>query len=338
MPQPTRMGQSVQSLLRDSHGREITYLRLAITDRCNMRCIYCMPESGIQPLSDNDILSHQELLRITAIFAQLGITKVRITGGEPFVRKDAIRLLQDLRDLPYPLKLCITTNGTVANKYFSELESLKLDGINLSLDTLRSDRFYRITHRNNFNQTERFLKRAFQSAVSLKINSVVQSGINEDEVVSIAELARTHPVEVRFIEQMPFRGSENKVRRFYTAKMIENLLISHFPLLKAQAPKNSTVQLFYVKGFMGRLGIIAGNSRLFCSSCNRIRVTAQGNIKTCLYGKPTLNLKFLIQNGYTDEQIKSDIIKIVNNRYKDGFSAEQEADQKFYDSMAVIGG
>ena len=180
MPQPTRMGQSVQPLLRDSHGREITYLRLAITDRCNMRCIYCMPESGIQPLSDNDILSHQELLRITAIFAQLGITKVRITGGEPFVRKDAIRLLQDLRDLPYPLKLCITTNGTVANKYFSELESLKLDGINLSLDTLRSDRFFRITHRNNFNQTERFLKRAFQSAVSLKINSVVQSGINED--------------------------------------------------------------------------------------------------------------------------------------------------------------
>jgi cyclic pyranopterin phosphate synthase len=297
-----------------------------------------MPEKGIPKISQDEILSHQELLRIVTIFAQLGITKVRITGGEPFARKDAVQILQDIRLVPYPLKLYITTNGILANNYFSEIESLNPDGINLSLDTLRSDRFFRITRKQGFNQTEIFLKRILQTAIPLKINFVVQPGINEDEVIAIAELAKDYPIEVRLIEKMPFGRSKDKISDYYTNEMIENLLFSHFRLVEAPSPENATARLFDVKGFKGKLGIIAGYSRLFCSSCNRIRITAAGNIKTCLYAKPSINLKLLLQSGYTDEQIKTKLINTVNNRHKDGFIAEQEANQKVYDSMAAIGG
>ena len=326
-------------ILSDFFGRKITYLRLAITDRCNLRCNYCMPAEGIQLIPRPDILSFDELKRIVAIFAQLGITKIRITGGEPFARKDVIHFLQKIRRLPYPLKLFITTNGVLAAQYFSEIISINPDGINLSLDTLLSDRFYRITRRNSFDQLERFLIDILNSEIPLKINTVVQPGINENEIISIAKLAKDHPVEVRFIEQMPFNGVPANNEKFYSGKKIENHLRTNFLLTKkAESSENSTSQVFHIKGFQGVIGIISGYSRTFCSSCNRIRVTTQGDVKTCLYAQPALNLKLLLRTGCTDEQIKMELIKAVFERHEDGIVAEQQKDQKFYNSMSVIGG
>jgi molybdenum cofactor biosynthesis protein A len=328
-----------KQVLVDSYGRHITYLRLAITDRCNLRCNYCMPAEGIQLIPRHDILSFDELERIVAIFAQLGITKIRITGGEPFARKDAIQFLKQIRRLPYPLKLFITTNGVLAAPYFSELKSINPDGINLSLDTLLSDRFYKITRRNSFDQLERFLEDILLSKIPLKINTVVQPGINENEIIAISKLAKDHPVEVRFIEQMPFNGASNKNNNFFSGKEIENhLRANYLQMKKVESPDNSTSQIFQIKGFRGVIGIISGYSRTFCSSCNRIRVTPQGNVKTCLYDQSSLNLKLLLRTGNTDEQIKVELIKAVINRYEDGILAEQQNGQKVHNSMSVIGG
>jgi len=241
--------------------------------------------------------------------------------------------------LPYALKLFITTNGVLAAQYFSELKSINPDGINLSLDTLLNERFRHITHRNGFNQLERFLKDILNSKIPLKINTVIQPGVNEDEITSIAGLAKDHPIEVRFIERMPFNGNPDNNSIFYSGKEIEDQLRTHFLLIKKEEfPENSTSQIYQIKGFQGVIGIISGYSRTFCSSCNKIRVSTQGLVKTCLYAKPTLNLKLLLRSSYTDGQIKTAIINVVNARYKDGIVAERQNGQKIYNSMSVIGG
>jgi cyclic pyranopterin phosphate synthase len=273
------------------------------------------------------------------ILAQLGITKIRVTGGEPFARKDAIQFLKRIRRLPYPLKLFITTNGILAAQYFSELKSINPDGINLSLDTLLSDRFYQITRRNSFDQLERFLKDILHSKIPLKINTVIQPGVNENEIISIAKLAEDHPVEVRFIERMPFNGNPNNNDKLFSGKEIENHLRTNFlQMKKVESPDSSASQVFQIKGFRGKIGIISGYSRTFCSACNRIRVSTQGYVKTCLYAQPTLNLKLLLRTGCTDEQIKMELIKAIIERYKDGIDAEKQNGQRIYHSMSTIGG
>ena len=330
---------SSKQILRDSQGRHITYLRLAITDRCNLRCNYCMPAEGIQLYPRQDILSYDELERIVLIFTQLGITKIRITGGEPFARRDAIQFLKKIRRIPYPLKLFITTNGVLAAKFFSELSSVNPEGINLSLDTLKKNRFYQITRRNGFDHLKQFLKDLLKSNIPLKINTVIQSGINEDEIISIARLAEKNPVEVRFIERMPFNGYPGHNETLYSGIGIENQLRDHFKeMKKVKTAAHSTSRLFQINGFRGMIGIIAGYSRTFCSSCNRIRVSTQGHVKTCLYAPPALNLKILLRAGCTDDQIKIQLINAVKNRYKDGIVAEKHNGQKVYNSMSVIGG
>ena len=330
---------SSTQILTDSQGRHITYLRLAITDRCNLRCNYCMPAEGIQLYPRHDILSYDELERIVLIFTQLGITKVRITGGEPFARRDAIQFLKKIRRIPYPLKLFITTNGVLAAKFFSELISVNPEGINLSLDTLKKNRFYQITRRNGFDHLKQFLSDILNSKIPLKINTVIQSGINEDEIISIARLAEEYPVEVRFIERMPFNGHSGNHENLYTGTGIENQLRAHFlEMKKLKSDEHSTSRLFKINGFRGKIGIISGYSRTFCSSCNRIRVSTQGHVKTCLYAPPALNLKLLLRTGCTDEQIKIQLINAVKRRYKDGIVAEKQNGQKIYNSMSVIGG
>jgi len=298
-----------------------------------------MPSEGIQLNPRHDILNFDELEGIVVIFAQLGVTKVRITGGEPFARRDAIRFLIKIRHLPYPLKLFLTTNGVLAAQYISELKSINPDGINLSLDTLRSDRFFQITRRQSFDQVEKFLKGILRSKIPLKINTVIQPGINENEIISIARLAENHPVEVRFIERMPFNGDPDNNDKWYSGKEIEDHLRRYFVRMKKLKPsENSTSDVFQIEGFRGVVGIISGYARTFCSTCNRIRVSTQGDVKTCLYAQPALNLKLLLRSGWDNEHIKTALIKAVNARHENGIVAEQQNGRNIYHSMSAIGG
>lgn len=323
--------------LIDNYGRRIDYLRIAVTDRCNLRCSYCMPEEGIPFINHESILTFEENLRLIEIFTSLGISKVRITGGEPFVRKGMINFLKDISKIELNPSIHITTNGVLTYKYIQELKNLEIAGINLSLDTLDKNKFFNITRRNEFDSVQKTISEALEHKVYLKINCVVQNGINEDEIIPIAEMARDKNIEIRFIEEMPFNGYK-KVDAPFTSGMIFNKLLISFPGLIEKDQNTSTAKVFTVPGFAGTIGIIGGYSRSFCSSCNRIRITPTGMLKTCLYDNGVLDLRLLLRSGADDNQIKDEIIGRVNNRFKDGFESE-----KFYNrinncSMASIGG
>jgi cyclic pyranopterin phosphate synthase len=324
--------------LYDTFFRLINYLRLSITDRCNLRCNYCMPSGGIDLLPHNFILSYEQALRIIKIFTELGVTKVRITGGEPFSRKSFTDFLHSAREIISHGTLHITTNGVLVSDYIPQLISSKIDSINISLDTLKSERFYHITGYDGLNRVLNSIDLLVRNNIPIKINTVVLKGINDDEICEIAEFARDNPIEVRFIEKMPFNGGIDDKEQYINYDNILNILLNRYPALEKIDNDKSTSVKFKVSGFRGTIGIIPGYSRLFCNSCGRIRVTSTGYLKTCLYDQGRLNLKSLIESGFDDEYIKTQIRSVILNRHRNGVIAEtNRADRKFY-SMSSIGG
>lgn len=324
--------------LTDHFGRTLNYLRIAVTDRCNLRCTYCMPAEGVPFLEHEKIMRFEEILHVVRLLLASGLKKVRITGGEPLVRKGVVSFLKELRRLSPQLKIHLTTNGLLLADHLSELEALHLNGINLSLDTLNPVKFEKITRRDGFTKVWDGLQQVLKSPIPLKLNMVVQRGLNEDEIVPMAELARNHAIEVRFIEQMPFDGLSQRVENPLTGHEILEILQHAFHFLQYEESLNSTAQLFSVPGFKGKLGIIAGYSRTFCSTCNRLRLTSTGLLKTCLYDVGRVNLRDLIRSGADDEEILAAIRQAVANRHRDGFEAEDENLLKNKQSMAQIGG
>jgi cyclic pyranopterin phosphate synthase len=296
-----------------------------------------MPAEGIPLISHQEILSFEEMERLITLFAQMGVTKVRITGGEPFVRKGIVQLLKTVRDIDGINSLHLTTNGVNISQFISELEALPVDGINFSLDTLQTDRFYQITYKNFFTAVYEGLQKLLESKIPLKINTVIQSGVNTNEIVTIAELAQSHPVEVRFIEQMPFNGKGNSNGSSWNIQKILAKLKSKFANMEELPENGSTAIRYKIPGFIGQLGIIPGYSRYFCSSCNRIRVTPAGRLKSCLYDSGVLDLKYLLRSRVSDDTIKEKIIEAVAKRAKNGFESESRNYNKKF-SMAVIGG
>ncbi|NOY58429.1 MAG: GTP 3',8-cyclase MoaA [Calditrichaeota bacterium] len=322
--------------LADRFGRTITYLRLAVTDRCNLRCTYCMPTEGVVSLNHSDILSWEEMECLVRLLAGIGVSKVRLTGGEPFARKGVLPFLLRLSNIPDVKQLHITTNGVETAAHIPQLESMNLTGVNLSLDTLVPDRFARITRRSRFTEVQHTLAALLQSTIPLKINTVVQFGLNDDEIGEIAMLAKSHPIEVRFIEEMPFNGLVGETFAC-TNHWIERRLQSLFPGLQRNESQAGTASLYQVPGFQGQIGVISGAERTFCGSCNRIRITADGQLKTCLYDGGVLDLRKLLRTGATDDDIVSAIRQAVLRRFVDGHAAEQvhPSDKK---SMSQIGG
>ncbi len=322
----------------DPFDRTLNYLRIAVTDRCNLRCTYCMPAEGVPFLEHKQIMRFEEILRVVRLLLASGLKKVRITGGEPLVRKGVISFLQELRQLSPQLKIHLTTNGMLLADHLPDLETLHLNGINLSLDTLNPVKFEKITRRDGFHKVWQGLRQALESQIPLKLNMVVQRGLNEDEIVPMAKLARDHSIEVRFIEQMPFDGLSRRVENPLTGREILEILQQAFHSLQFEDSFNSTAQLFTVPGFKGKLGIIAGYSRTFCASCNRLRLTSTGLLKTCLYDVGRLNLCDLIRAGASDRELLAAIRQAISNRHRDGFEAENENLLKSKLSMAQIGG
>lgn len=327
-------------MLVDNHNRPLSYLRLAVTDRCNLRCFYCMPEEGIKYLPQKELLTFDEILRIVTITARLGISKVRITGGEPFVRMELMDIIRAITKVDGVNELHITTNGILTAPHISELKDLGIKSINLSLDTLDANRFKTITRRDEFQKTWTTLQQLIESGIPVKINAVVMEGKNIDDIIPMIELTKGHNVSVRFIEEMPFNGEGNHyVKLNWTHKKILSYIKAEYPdLVKITDELYSTSDNYKVPGHIGTVGIIAAFTRTFCGSCNRIRVTAQGVLKTCLYDDGVLNLKDLMRSREPDAMIERHLLKAFASRTINGFEAEKNRATQLRESMSTIGG
>ena len=328
-------------MLYDNHGRTINYLRLAVTDRCNLRCFYCMPEEGIKYMPRKALLTFEEMERIVRIMAQEGIQKIRITGGEPFLRKGMMDFIQRLSEIEGIEQINITTNGTLTRDLVPYFNEVGIQSVNLSLDSLDPIRFKDITRRDNFAAVMETFHLLLEHKIPTKINAVVMNGRNIEDIIPMVKLSEKYPVSVRFIEEMPFNGTGKAEDLLWNFAKILDHIKSKFPnIQKLKDPKHSTAFNYQVPGFKGTVGIIAAYSRLFCGSCNRIRLTPQGLLKTCLYDDGVFNIKDLIRAGASDEQVKSTLLEALNHRAKDGFEAEanRKLNLPVSESMATIGG
>lgn len=328
-------------ILFDNHGRPLNYLRLAVTDRCNLRCFYCMPEEGIKYMPKKELLTFEEIERIISLLAGMGITKVRLTGGEPFVRTDLMKLLARIVEMEGINDVHITTNGILTAPHIKELKALGIASVNLSLDTLDVERFNKITRRDEFAKTWNTLQLLLENGIPVKINSVVMEDKNIEDIIPMVELTRNKNISVRFIEEMPFNGEgSHYVKLNWTYKKILEHIKSAYPdIQKISDMDNATASHYQIPGFKGDIGIIAAFSRTFCGSCNRIRITAQGTLKTCLYDNGVLDIKNLIRSGKSDEEIKSELLFAFSHRAKDGIEAESHRSKKsVMESMSTIGG
>jgi molybdenum cofactor biosynthesis protein A len=332
----------LSSLLFDNHGRTINYVRLAVTDRCNLRCYYCMPEEGIEYIPRTALMNYEEMVRMMQIMGVMGIQKVRITGGEPFVRRDLMDFIRTLSEINGINEIAITTNGTLTAPHLPELKKLGIKSINLSLDSLDRARFFEITRRDEFDQVWKTFQTMLDLGIKVKLNSVVTEGKNEADLLPMVELTKNYPVSVRFIEEMPFNGSGNHHERLHWDwQRIHNLIKTNYPsLYKLPDPLNSTAYHYGIPGHQGNIGIIAAYSRTFCGTCNRIRITPQGGLKTCLYDEGVFNIKDLMRAGATNEQVKIAILEALGSRSKDGHEAEARRffGNSVHESMTTIGG
>jgi cyclic pyranopterin phosphate synthase len=330
------------SLLKDNFGRQITYLRLAVTDRCNLRCQYCMPAHGIDTVERQALLTYKEMYRITRVLSELGVNKVRLTGGEPFVRKDFISFLEKLSFNDKLDEINITTNGVLISKYIDRLERLKIKNINLSIDSLNKENFAKITRRNVFDDVYKTLNILQNSSINLKLNVVVQSGINTHEIIDFVEFTKHRNIAVRFIEEMPFNGVglRNTKENWDYNKIIKHINQHYDTVLPLENKKSSTSKMFKIDSYLGVFGIIPAFTRTICSDCNRIRITATGGFKNCLFDDGVFNVRDFIRNGASDDELKQLFIDTVKKKPKNGFVAEQNRAQNndVSESMSTIGG
>lgn len=329
-------------MLYDNHGRSINYLRLAVTDRCNLRCFYCMPEKGINYVPRQALMTYEEMYRIIEIMVSLGINKVRITGGEPFLRKGMMSFLKKIRQIDGLQKLNITTNGTLTADLIPQLKAMGIDSVNLSLDSLDEKRFFDITRRDTFKEVMKTLDQLITHEISTKINAVVMNGRNIDDILPLINLGKNYPIAVRFIEEMPFNGTgldEQQIPWDYP-KILAYIKAAYPNIEKLKDAPSSTSFNYQIPDYQGTVGIIAAYSRLFCGTCNRIRLTPQGTLKTCLYDNGVFNIKTLLRSGASNEQIKDTLMDALSNRAKDGFEAENKRNfgMPVTESMATIGG
>ena len=328
-------------MLYDNHGRQLRYLRLAVTDRCNLRCFYCMPEEGLQFSKRSQILSYEEMTRLVSLLAELGISKVRITGGEPFVRKDLVPFMEKITQIEGIEAVNITTNGTDLVRHIPRLKKMGINSVNLSLDTLDKAKFLKIAKRDEFDEVMNSYRALLDSGIDTKINAVIMEEHNLDDIHSMCELTKIDPVSVRFIEEMPFNGggkgytpiSWNKDR------ILTHIKEAYPDLIKLDDGVSSTSLNYQIPGGVGKIGIIPAYTRTICGTCDRIRLTPKGDLKTCLYQGEGFSFRDFMREGATDEEIKNQFIKLFNSRAKDGFESEAEAAKNGpLASMATIGG
>ena len=332
--------------MKDRYNRTIDYMRISITDRCNLRCTYCMPQE-ITLTSMENILTYEEILRICNAAVELGITRFKVTGGEPLVRKGCVTLIREMKRIPGIEQVTMTTNGVLLGQYLEELISAGIDGINISLDTLDADRYERITGKNELSAVMENIGRAINSGIRVKLNAVLQNGVNEDEWEHIALLARTNRLDVRFIEMMPIGFGKNC--RGVSGRELFEKMKTRWPDLETveDIHGNGPAVYYHVPGWKGSIGLINAIHGKFCASCNRIRLTSRGMLKPCLCYGDTVDLMPILRgaaagsgpdgNAGTDDMIRRAIAEAIMEK-----PAQHCFEQKEYvteeSQMVSIGG
>lgn len=297
--------------------------------------------ADIKYLPKSSLISFEEIQRLVSILATLGITKVRLTGGEPFMRKDLPNLIEKIMQTEGIAECHITTNGVLTSPYVSILRNIGVTSVNLSLDAFEKTRFQKITGRDDFEKCLHTLQLLLEHDIPVKINCVVMSGLNTEDILPLIELTKYTSIAVRFIEAMPFNGADFVKAQQWDHKKILNYITNSFPLIAPlQREPNSTASMYKIPGYTRSIGVIAGFSRTFCGACNRIRITANGTLKTCLYDNGVLNIRELLRSGEDDSVIAEKLIESFQHRPKDGHEAEEKrpANVDHYESMSLIGG
>ena len=296
--------------LRDAHGRSITDLRVSVTDRCNFRCRYCMPAEGMKWLDRSGLLRFEEVARLVGILARLGITDVRLTGGEPLARRDFPKLVAMLRSIEGIRDLSMTTNGFLLERHADALVAAGIDRVNVSIDSLARDRFHEITRRDALPQTLRGLEAiaAHERVRPIKVNAVAIRGFTEDEVPRFCELARSSEYQVRFIEFMPLDGDRAwSADQVLTGAELRELIEARHPLVELPREPHATARVFRFADGVGEIGFVNPVSEPFCADCNRIRLTADGKLRTCLFSVRETDLLGPLREGAADAEIEATI-------------------------------
>ncbi|KAM5514637.1 molybdenum cofactor biosynthesis protein 1 B [Fusarium oxysporum f. sp. phaseoli] len=297
--------------LTDTFHRQHDYLRISVSERCNLRCVYCMPEEGV-PLSPNrELLTTPEIVLLSSVFVSQGVTKIRLTGGEPTVRRDILPLMHQIGELRrHGLKeICITTNGISLHRKLDSMIESGLTGVNLSLDTLDPWQFQIMTRRKGFEAVQKSIDRILElnrlgAGIKLKINCVVMRGVNDREVLPFVDLTQEKDIEVRFIEYMPFDGNKWSKNKMFSYQEMLDLIRTKYPTLqKVQDHKNDTSKTWHIPGFTGRIGFITSMTHNFCGTCNRLRITGDGNLKVCLFGNAEVSLRDILRKSNSGEPI-----------------------------------
>ncbi|KAK4083519.1 uncharacterized protein Triagg1_1181 [Trichoderma aggressivum f. europaeum] len=314
-----RDAKPFSDFLTDTFHRQHDYLRISVTERCNLRCLYCMPEEGVPLSPDRNLLTSPEIIMLSSVFVSQGVSKIRLTGGEPTVRRDILPLMHQLGALrPYGLReLCITTNGISLHRKLDSMIESGLTGVNLSLDTLDPWQFQIMTRRKGFDAVQKSIDRVLEmnslgAGVKLKINCVVMRGLNDREILPFVELTREKDLEVRFIEYMPFDGNKwNKGKMFSYDEMLDVIRGRYPDLHKVRDEKNDTSKTWKIPGFAGRLGFITSMTHNFCGTCNRLRITSDGNLKVCLFGNAEVSLRDILRKSNSGDPIDEEAFEAM---------------------------
>ncbi|XP_026210347.1 molybdenum cofactor biosynthesis protein 1 isoform X2 [Anabas testudineus] len=327
------------AFLTDSFGRRHSYLRISLTEKCNLRCQYCMPEEGVKLTPRSQLLSTSEIMTLARLFVQEGVDKIRLTGGEPLIRPDVLDIIAELRKLEGLKTIAVTTNGINLARLLPKLKDAGLDLINISLDSLVPAKFEFIVRRKGFHKVMEGIDKAIEMGYNpVKINCVVMRGLNEDELLDFAALTEKKPLQVRFIEYMPFDGNKWNFKKMVSYQEMLDRIRQQWPNLeKLQTGHTDTAKTFQVPGFQGQVGFITSMSDQFCGSCNRLRITADGSLKVCLFGNSEVSLRDVLRSGASEEELLK-IIGAAVGRKKNQHAGMFSISQMKNRPMILIGG
>ncbi len=326
-------------MLFDGHQRRHNYLRISLTDKCNLRCFYCMPEEDYDFMPSSQLMQADEIESLAKTFVRLGVDKIRLTGGEPLVRKDAAQIIQSLSRLPVTLTL--TTNAIRLHHFLPQLIEAGVRSLNISLDTLQADKFALVTRRNEFKTVWQNIHATIDAGIHVKVNAVAMKGINEDEITDFLGWTRDTPVHVRFIEFMPFDGNQWNSKKVLTYQQILQIIESRFDIIKLKDEQNDTTKKYIVPGHQGTFAVISTMTAPFCGTCNRIRLTADGKMKNCLFSKEETDLLTALRNGENVEDLIKQTVLRKHAAHGGQFTTaieRVETEQLHNRSMIAIGG
>jgi cyclic pyranopterin phosphate synthase len=330
--------------LVDRHGRTFDYLRIALTERCNLRCVYCLPEAGIPLAAAEKLLRMDEILRVIAVSAGLGVTKVRFTGGEPLLHPDLEELISETAKIAGVESIHLTTNGLLLAERVSQLRQAGLEGVNISLDTLRPSRFKELARRDGLERVLAGLHAALAAGFPVvKLNVVALRGFNDDELGDFVTLTRELPITVRFIELMPFDAHQIwKTGRFLGVEVMRDRLRRRFSTLVAASGSATESLVFRLPDCPGKIALIPAYSRSMCGNCNRVRITADGHVRNCLYAAREQDLMGILRGGGSDNQLAAALQAAMGSKPRDGWAAQRTVQTGLIgsarESMTQIGG